>query len=81
MASATRKKITKSLDDKSLERMFGDIEVFLATFPKDESINKASIRLVVAIMKAIEDAIGFYVKHTSEAVLFCILLHFSRDVY
>lgn len=59
-----RKKMNESFDTDSLEKMFGNVELFLATFPKDENIEKASVRLVVATFKAIEDAIGFFVRRS-----------------
>jgi hypothetical protein len=75
-----RKKVTKTFDDKTLERAFGDIEIFFAIFPKDEPIKEASIELVVSILKAIEDAIGFFIKSQGEVVVqsrpvcFCAML-------
>ena len=59
-----RKKMNESFDTDSLEKMFGDVELFLATFPKDENLEKASVRLVVATFKAIEDAIGFFIRRS-----------------
>lgn len=47
--------------------MFGDVEVFLSTFPEDENIEKSSIELVVVIFKAIEDAIGFFIQSSGES--------------
>jgi hypothetical protein len=52
------------LDD--LERKFGDIETFFATFPGDENIKKASVDLIVSTLKAIEDVIRYYAKNHSE---------------
>ncbi|KAF8861121.1 hypothetical protein BDZ45DRAFT_740720 [Acephala macrosclerotiorum] len=56
-----RQEVTKAFDDKALEQAFGNIEVFFAIFPQDEPMKEASIMLVVAILKAIEDAIGFFI--------------------
>jgi hypothetical protein len=60
-----RKKVTESVDSENLDRMFGDVELFLATFPEDENIKKGSVELVVATLKAIEDTIGFFIQHRS----------------
>lgn len=60
-----RKKITQGFDSDSLDQMFGDVELFLATFPEDENIKKASVDLVVATLKAIEDTVGFFISHSS----------------
>lgn len=40
-----------------------DIEVFLATFPTNRRIMDASIELMVSILKAVEDTIGFFITH------------------
>ncbi|KAK4170834.1 hypothetical protein QBC36DRAFT_147965, partial [Triangularia setosa] len=39
-----------SFDGEKLERMFGDIDIFLATVPGDEKIKEASASLVVAML-------------------------------
>ncbi|EFX02414.1 hypothetical protein CMQ_2463 [Grosmannia clavigera kw1407] len=63
VASEVRKEVN-SFDGEKLDQLFADIEVFLGTYPKDENIKKASVDLVVAILKAVEDAIGFFTKHS-----------------
>ncbi|GLA40583.1 hypothetical protein AnigIFM63309_008417 [Aspergillus niger] len=60
MASQVREQVTMALDPKTLEEHFERIEFFLATFPRDPKIRSTSVDLVVAILKAIEDAIGFF---------------------
>lgn len=57
--------MTASLDSEDLERTFTYIETFLATFPKDPNVENASLGLVAAIFKAVEDAIGFFVESDS----------------
>ncbi|PYH64406.1 uncharacterized protein BO88DRAFT_408554 [Aspergillus vadensis CBS 113365] len=63
MASQVREQVTKALDPKTLEDDFERIEFFLATFPRDPKIRSTSVDLVVAILKAIEDAIEFFLSH------------------
>ncbi|KAK0716567.1 hypothetical protein B0T21DRAFT_454341 [Apiosordaria backusii] len=63
VASEVREKVTTSFDGERLERMFSDIEVFLATFPEDDKIKEASIGLVVATFVAIEETIVFFLSH------------------
>ncbi|KAE9374967.1 hypothetical protein N431DRAFT_482072 [Stipitochalara longipes BDJ] len=60
--SEVRDVATKSFDSEDIERTFTEIEIFLATFPKASRIKKASIKLVAVTFKAIEDAIGFFLK-------------------
>lgn len=61
-----REEVTGKFDGKTLEAAFGNIEVFFSIFPKDEPIKEASIELVVSILKAVEDAIGFFISKQSE---------------
>jgi hypothetical protein len=61
--------VTLSLDSKDLEERFDDIEVFLAVFPDDRRIRDAAIELVVSVMKAIEDAIGFFLSSQGPLLL------------
>ncbi|KAH6608458.1 hypothetical protein Trco_001804 [Trichoderma cornu-damae] len=62
-ASSVRDQVTLSLDDRNLEDLFGDVEVFLITFPDMSKIQDAAVSLVVSVMKAVEDAIGFFISH------------------
>ncbi|KAK3357820.1 hypothetical protein B0T25DRAFT_567070 [Lasiosphaeria hispida] len=62
-ASEVRERVTSSFEEKDLEELFGDIEVFLATFPDKDKLREASITLVVSVMKAVEDAIGFFLSN------------------
>jgi hypothetical protein len=59
-----RKKVTETFDTDGMEKAFGDAELFLALFPKDENIKKASTELVVATFKAVEDTIGFFIRRS-----------------
>lgn len=58
--------MTSGLARDDLERKFSSIELFLATFPKDDAIEEASVELVAATLKAIEDAIGFFLESNGE---------------
>lgn len=58
--------MTTGLEGDDLERKFSDIELFLATFPKDDAVEEASIQLIATTLKAIEDAIGFFLEKSGE---------------
>jgi hypothetical protein len=64
--SGVRDTATKSFESEDLERTFSEIEIFLATFPEESRIEKASIKLVAVTFKAIEYAIGFFLKSDCE---------------
>lgn len=51
---------------EELEQHFGDIENYIQMFPNDDNIVKSSIDMVVSILKAIEDVIGYYIRNRSE---------------
>lgn len=51
---------------EELEQHFGDIENYIKMFPNDDNIIKSSIDMVVSILKAIEDVIGYYIRNRSE---------------
>jgi hypothetical protein len=46
--------------------IFSDVELFLGTFPDDENIVNASVDLIVAALKGIELAIGFFTSNSCE---------------
>lgn len=58
--------MTAELEKDDLEKKFSSIEVFLATFPKDPAIKEASVQLIAATIKAIEDVIGFFLESNGE---------------
>ncbi|KAM3084606.1 hypothetical protein ACMFMG_001290 [Clarireedia jacksonii] len=62
-AKETREKVTSSTMAESLEKTFGDVEIFLTTFQEDDNIGEASIKLITSILIAIEDAIFFFLSH------------------
>ncbi|KAF2684959.1 hypothetical protein K458DRAFT_366444 [Lentithecium fluviatile CBS 122367] len=64
VASNARQEITATFEEGSLEDIFAKIEVFVATFPKDENITSASVNLLACILKAIEEGIAFFLSHT-----------------
>ncbi|WQF85736.1 hypothetical protein CDEST_10750 [Colletotrichum destructivum] len=53
-----RDQVSDSLD--GLIPIFSDVELFLSTFRGDENIRKAAVDLAVAVIEAIERAIGFF---------------------
>ncbi|PLB49716.1 hypothetical protein P170DRAFT_510209 [Aspergillus steynii IBT 23096] len=59
-AAQFREQVATALDPQTLEEDFERIEFFLATYTRDRKIQKASVDLVVAILKAIEDAMVFF---------------------
>ncbi|KAK6857868.1 hypothetical protein PG995_005567 [Apiospora arundinis] len=70
-AAAVRETVNSGFDD--LPETFVRVDFYLKTYPKDDNILKASIDLVLAIFKAIEEAVRFYTspqaKHAGQAVL------------
>ncbi|KAK7994754.1 hypothetical protein PG990_013527 [Apiospora arundinis] len=70
-AAAVRETVNSGFDD--LPDTFIRMDFYLKTYPKDENILRASIDLVLAIFKAIEEAVKFYTspqaKHAGQAIL------------
>ncbi|ETS05555.1 hypothetical protein M419DRAFT_23761 [Trichoderma reesei RUT C-30] len=60
VASEVREKVTSSFDETEVQELFNNAEVYIITFPDSSRIKDSTIALVVAVMKAIEDAIGFF---------------------
>ncbi|KAL7820182.1 hypothetical protein V8C44DRAFT_315695 [Trichoderma aethiopicum] len=60
VASDVREKVTSSFDETEVQELFNNAEVYVITFPDSSRIKDSTISLVVAVMKAIEDAIGFF---------------------
>ncbi|RAL59788.1 hypothetical protein DID88_000417 [Monilinia fructigena] len=65
-AAKVRELINDGFDDLSTGTAFIDIDFYVTQFPNDPNIFKASQDLVLAIFKAVEHAIGFYVGHQSK---------------
>jgi hypothetical protein len=63
IASGVRETVASSLEDRNLDDLFADVEVFLITFPDMSKVKDAAVSLVVSVMKAIEDAIGFFISN------------------
>ncbi|KAH8879757.1 hypothetical protein GQ53DRAFT_705263, partial [Thozetella sp. PMI_491] len=61
-----------------LEQKFGDMEIYLMTFPADENITAASTKLVSSTLKAIEDVIGYYTRNEVSKAVSAI---FNGDQY
>ncbi|KAH0497734.1 hypothetical protein TgHK011_005020 [Trichoderma gracile] len=62
IAANLREKVLGSFDDNMA--IFSDVELFLGTFPSDENIINASVDLIVAALKGIELAIGFFTSNS-----------------
>ncbi|OPB39339.1 hypothetical protein A0O28_0050450 [Trichoderma guizhouense] len=60
VASEVRERVTSSFDEAEIQELFNDAEVYLITFPDSNRVKDATISLVVTVMKAIEDAIVFF---------------------
>lgn len=73
--SRVRGTMTTGLNQQDLERKFSSIELFLATFPKDTAIREASIELIAATLKAIENVIGFFLESNGEYPKCSLLRH------
>ena len=52
-----------------MERAFGDIEIFLATFPEDPNIKKSAVESVSATLKAVENTIGSFLTNSGKFVM------------
>ncbi|OTA08542.1 hypothetical protein A9Z42_0002450 [Trichoderma parareesei] len=63
VASEVRVKVTSSFDETEVQELFNNAEVYVITFPDSSRIKDSTISLVVAVMKAIEDAIGFFLSN------------------
>ncbi|KAK1240714.1 hypothetical protein MKX07_006147 [Trichoderma sp. CBMAI-0711] len=63
VASEVREKVTSSFDETEVQELFNNAEVYVITFPDSSRIKDSTISLVVAVMKAIEDAIGFFLSN------------------
>lgn len=62
-ASELRQEVSSGFDD--ISDAFTDIDFNVSRFPDDRSITMASEKLVFAILRAIEYAIGFYTGYQS----------------
>lgn len=65
VASEVRERVTSSFDEAEIQELFNDAEVYLITFPDSSKVKDATISLVVTVMKAIEDAIVFFLSKQS----------------
>ncbi|UKZ77744.1 hypothetical protein TrVFT333_005469 [Trichoderma virens FT-333] len=59
-ASEVRERVTSSFDETEIQELFNDAEVYLITFPDSSKVKDATISLVMTVMKAVEDAIVFF---------------------
>jgi hypothetical protein len=65
-----RIEVLESLDGLAVVPIFSDVELFLATFPKDENIRRASIDVTTTTLIAVEQVIGFFI---SVSCMFSVL--------
>ncbi|KAK3356826.1 hypothetical protein B0T25DRAFT_621855 [Lasiosphaeria hispida] len=71
-ATNLRQEVAAGLDN--LEKNFEDIEAFLITFPNDQNIVNSSVDLLTSMLKAIEDAIGYYMRNTMSKASAALIL-------
>lgn len=76
-----RETVASSLEDRGLDDLFADVEVFLITFPDMSKVKDAAVSLVVSVMKAIEDAIGFFISNQSTFTCWHEKLHAQIMTY
>ncbi|KAH0527965.1 hypothetical protein TsFJ059_002881 [Trichoderma semiorbis] len=69
VASEVRERVTSSFDEAEIQELFNDAEVYLITFPDSSKVKDATISLVVTVMKAIEDAIVFFLSKQIKRLL------------
>ncbi|KAI1483383.1 hypothetical protein F4774DRAFT_367387, partial [Daldinia eschscholtzii] len=60
-AAEVREEISTSFDD--MTNGFGTIEFYVTMFPNDNNVVEAAEKVVLAILKAVEQAISFYISH------------------
>jgi len=61
-ASKVRIEVSDVLGE-DLEEKFGLIEQFLTIFENDEVVEGAAVKLIMSILKAVEDVVGYYTKN------------------
>lgn len=71
-SSTVREELLKSLD--SFRDSFEDIETYFLIYYGFSEVSKAAISLGVAILKAIEEVIGYYLQRTGRVTKFSILV-------
>jgi hypothetical protein len=67
IAANFRALVRASFEEDALEKSFAKVEIYLATFPGDENIERASVSLIACILKAAELAITFLLSSTGRA--------------
>lgn len=64
IAANFRELVRARFEEDALEKSFTKVEIYLATFPGDENIERASVSLIACILKAVELAIAFLLSST-----------------
>jgi hypothetical protein len=67
-AAEVRKLVRGSFEQDALEKSLAKVEIYLATFPGDENIERASVALIACILKAVELAIAFLLSSFGRAI-------------
>ncbi|KAK4100793.1 hypothetical protein N658DRAFT_82858 [Parathielavia hyrcaniae] len=66
-AAQTRATATGFANEEDMQEGFSKVEVFLAAFPGDQNIKKASVDLIACVLKAVETTILYFLSHTGKA--------------
>ena len=69
MRTAAQARITATgfADEEDAKEGFSKVEIFLAAFPGDQNIKKASVDLVACVLKAVENAILYFLSSAGKA--------------
>ncbi|KAK5637229.1 hypothetical protein RRF57_012942 [Xylaria bambusicola] len=59
-AAKVREEVTSTFDENTMTSLFADLDLYLDMYPDDQNVVNSSVKLLVAIFKATEGAIGFY---------------------
>ncbi|KAK4169597.1 hypothetical protein QBC43DRAFT_226887, partial [Cladorrhinum sp. PSN259] len=68
-AAQTRITATGFADEEDVKEGFSKVEIFLAAFPGDPNIEKASVDLVACVLKAVENAILYFISSTRSRMI------------
>jgi hypothetical protein len=58
--------LAKNFNEGELEKSFSMVEIYLATFPGDLNVERASVDLIACVLKAIELVIAYFLSHICE---------------
>jgi len=66
-----RREVSLALEE--LDQNFEDVEAYAVIFPSNENIVRASLNLLVAMFKAIENLIGYFIKNKGEILSLVVI--------